>query len=177
MLAPLNESSELENLGLKSFDFFIPEVVMVNNVTYKKLQTGDELIFSELVLLFNKEFESPNTDYVNNDNIARLLSSPFFVCIVAIQGDEVIGGLTGYELDMYDRKGSTLYLYDIAVGTNYQRKGIGSSLIRELVKYCKSNEIRDIFVQADAIDQHAVEFYKNLGGEKSSVYQFTFAVV
>jgi len=149
---------------------------MVKNVTYKKLQVGDELIFFELVLLFNKEFESPNKDYVNIDNTTDLLRNPFFACIVAIKGDEVIGGLTGYELPMYDQIGSTLYLYDIAVGMNYQRKGIGSSLVRQLVEYCKTKQINDIFVQAEAIDQHAVDFYRKLGGEISSVYHFTFTV-
>ncbi|MFZ4193354.1 GNAT family N-acetyltransferase [Paenibacillus sp. NPDC058898] len=149
---------------------------MDKNVAYKKLQVGDELIFFELVLLFNKEFESPNKDYVNIENTTDLLLNPFFACIVAIKGDEVIGGLTGYELPMYDQMGSTLYLYDIAVGMNYQRKGIGSSLVRQLVEYCKSKQINDIFVQAEAIDQHAVDFYRKLGGEISSVCHFTFTV-
>ena len=149
---------------------------MDKNVTYRKLQEGDESIFFDLVLLFNEEFESPNTDFVNHANIAELLSNPLFICIVGIKGNEVIGGLTGYELPMYDRMGSSLYLYDIAVGGNDQRKGIGSRLVKELVEYCKSKQINEIFVQADAIDQHAVEFYKKLGGEISSVYQFTFTV-
>ncbi|OZB96162.1 GNAT family N-acetyltransferase [Paenibacillus sp. XY044] len=147
---------------------------MDKNVTYRKLQVGNESLFFDLVLLFNKEFETPNTDFVNNDNIAELLSNPLFICIVGIKGNEVIGGLTGYELPMYDRLGSSLYLYDIAVRRNDQRKGIGSRLVRELVENCKTKQINEIFVQADALDQHAVEFYRKLGGEISSVYHFTF---
>lgn len=143
-------------------------------VEYKKLTIGDESSFSKLVLLFNNEFESPDLNYVNDKNIRSLIAKPDFICFVAFIGDEVVGGLTGYELLMYDQEGSSMYLYDLAVDKNYQRRGIGSNLVGELMEYCRSKDIKDIFVQADVEDQHAVEFYNKIGGDDSETVQFTF---
>lgn len=143
-------------------------------VEYKKLTIGDESCFSKLVLLFNNEFESPDLNYVNDKNIRSLIAKPDFICFVAFIGDEVVGGLTGYELLMYDQEGSSMYLYDLAVDKNYQRRGIGSNLVGELMEYCRSKDIKDLFVQADVEDQHAVEFYNKIGGDDSETVQFSF---
>jgi aminoglycoside 3-N-acetyltransferase I len=143
-------------------------------VEYRKLAIGDESSFSKLVLLFNKEFESPDLNYVNDKNIRSLIAKPDFICFVAFIGDEVVGGLTGYELLMYDQEGSSMYLYDLAVDKNYQRRGIGSNLVGELMEYCRSKDIKDLFVQADVEDQHAVEFYNKIGGDDSETIQFSF---
>ncbi|MED3575165.1 GNAT family N-acetyltransferase [Cytobacillus praedii] len=143
-------------------------------VEYRKLAIGDESSFSKLVLLFNKEFESPDSNYVNDNNIRSLIAKPDFVCFVAFIDDEVVGGLTGYELLMYDQKGSSMYLYDLAVDKNYQRRGIGSNLVGELMDYCRSKDIKDLFVQANVEDQHAIEFYNKIGGDDSETVQFSF---
>lgn len=143
-------------------------------VEYRKLAIGDESSFSKLVLLFNKEFESPDLNYVNDKNIRSLIAKPDFICFVAFIGDEVVGGLTGYELLMYDQEGSSMYLYDLAVDKNYQRRGIGSNLVGELMDYCRSKDIKDLFVQADVEDQHAVEFYNKIGGDDLETVQFSF---
>ncbi|RJS50291.1 GNAT family N-acetyltransferase [Bacillus sp. PK3_68] len=143
-------------------------------VEYRKLAIGDKSSFSKLVLLFNKEFESQDLNYVNDKNIRNLIAKPDFICFVAFIGDEVVGGLTGYELLMYDQEGSSMYLYDLAVDKNYQRRGIGSNLVGELMDYCRSKDIKGLFVQADVEDQHAIEFYNKIGGDDSETVQFSF---
>lgn len=75
-------------------------------VKYRRLKSGDDSQFSDLVLLFNEEFESPSLTYVNTKNIGNLLNNLKFVCIVAQIDNRIIGGLTAYELEMYDREGS-----------------------------------------------------------------------
>lgn len=144
------------------------------SVSYKRLQAGDESLFAELVKLFNVEFEKPDLDYVNVENIKSLLTQPDFVCFVALSENHVVGGLTGYALKMYAQVGSTMYLYDMAVANTYQRKGIGSKLVTELKTYCAQNDIGDMYVQADVVDDHAIAFYENLGGEPADVVHFTF---
>lgn len=146
---------------------------MENNiVAYKKLQAGDDSEFSELVLLFNKVFQSPN--YVNSLNVKRLLNNPNFVCFVAYIDNKIVGGLTAYELEMYDQEGSTMYIYDLAVSEDYQRNGIGSRLVNEIMDYCRAKKIKDMFVQADEVDRHAIQFYKRIGGEQSKTFHFSF---
>lgn len=145
-------------------------------VQYTHLQSGDESKFTDLVLLFHKEFESPDPTLVNAANIKKLLTNPHFVCIIAQIGDKVVGGLTAYELERYDGEGSSMYLYDLAVCASYQRNGIGSRLVRELMEDCRSKGIRDLFVQADAEDRHALAFYKQIGGAPSETFHFTFSI-
>lgn len=91
---------------------------MANNIFYKKLYRGDEKTFYELVLLFNEVFKTTND--VNQENIKRLLHDPNFVCFTAIHDHEVIGGVTAYELLMYDMSNSAMFVYDLAVRTTHQ---------------------------------------------------------
>ncbi len=147
-----------------------------NSILFKRLQAGDASLFEELVKLFNVEFEKSDLDYVNVENIKSLLTKPDFVCFVALSENQVVGGLTGYALKMYGYVGSTMYLYDMAVANAYQRKGIGSKLVSELKTFCTQHGIRDMYVQADVIDDHAIAFYKNLGGEPADVVHFTFDI-
>jgi aminoglycoside 3-N-acetyltransferase I len=150
-------------------------MIMENHgIVYRKLGIVDESAFDGLVRLFNQEFEMPDLESVNSQNIKFLLESPHFVCIVALNGDEIVGGITGYELLMYDRPGSAMYLYDLAVAEKNRRQGIGSRLIQELRDYCRHQGIREIFVQADISDRHALAFYKSLGGKPTEVIQYSF---
>ncbi len=141
-------------------------------VTYKKLQSGNEKDFHDLVLLFNDVFETEND--VNKENIRRLLNNPSFVCVVAFHQSEVIGGITAYELMSYDRSGSVMYVYDLAVQNSHQRIGIGSRLVSELLADCRSKGIKELFVQAEEADGHAIQFYQKLGGESLKTRQFHF---
>ncbi len=129
-----------------------------DHVSYKKLHRGNEKDFYDLVLLFNEEFETTNE--VNKENIRQLLNNSNFVCFVSYIDKKIVGGLTAYELEMYDQKGSSMYIYDLAVSKEYQRNGIGSRLVNEIMDYCRSKGIKDMFVQADAVDEHAIQFYK-----------------
>lgn len=144
------------------------------NIVYCKLGTGDEAAFAGLVRLFNREFESSDPEYVNRHNIEILLARPDFVCIIACDGDEIVGGVTAYELRMYDRPGSVMYLYDLAVAEKCRRRGIGSELVQKLQEYCHRMGIRELFVQADTSDAHALAFYDSLGGRPSGVVQYSF---
>lgn len=142
------------------------------SISYKKLQAGDDQEFYNLVLLFNTVFESPHQ--VNMENIHRLLKKPSFVCYVALKNDEVVGGISAYELEMYDQPGSALYIYDLAVHHDYQRTGIGSKLMKEVMDYSKRNGIQTVFVQAEEEDQHAITFYQKIGGEPTKTCHFNF---
>lgn len=145
-----------------------------NHVTYKKLQSGNEKEFNDLVVLFNDVFETEND--VNKENIGRLLNNPSFVCLVALQHHEVIGGITAHELMSYDSPKSVMYVYDLAVQNSYQRSGIGSRLMTELFVDCRKRGIKELFVQAEEDDAHAIQFYRKLGGEPVKTRQFHYSL-
>ena len=70
---------------------------------------------------------------------------------------------------------SEIFIYDIAVRSDHQRKGIGRRLIEELRAQADAIGIQDMFVPADAEDLHALDFYRALGGEAAPVTIFTFS--
>lgn len=147
-----------------------------HSVVYRQLQRGDEAAFAELVRLFNDAFDEPADRRPNEANIGKLLADERFVCFTADIGGKLVGGITAYELAMYDREGSALYLYDLAVDSGCRRQGIGSGLVKALIGYCDARGIRELFVQADADDRHAVAFYASLGGEPLNAVQFALPV-
>ena len=99
-----------------------------------------------------------------------------FVVFVARHGDTVIGGLTAYVLAGYYSESSEVYLYDLAVAASFQRKGIGRKLLQALTGFCRENNFREFFVQADEVDTHALEFYRSTGGRPEKVVHFTYPI-
>lgn len=53
------------------------------------------------------------------------------------------------------------HIYDLAVSTSYQRKGIGSKLIAFANEYCKQSGFEEVFVQAEKDDDYAIDFYRS----------------
>ena len=106
----------------------------------------------------------------------KLLSNTNFIAIAAFRENEIVGGLTAYELSMYYSDNSEIFLYDLAVKPEYQRMGIGKRLIHHLREYCVKNGIDEFFVLAHAEDEHAVEFYRSTGGKSEKVVNFLYNV-
>jgi aminoglycoside 3-N-acetyltransferase I len=84
------------------------------------------LTAGQLFLLFQQVFDA-KLPTVKKAYLKKLLNRPDFICFAAIYKNEVIGGLTAYELPMYHSETSEMYIYDIAVKPAFQRKGIGKN--------------------------------------------------
>jgi aminoglycoside 3-N-acetyltransferase I len=145
-----------------------------NEFQVKRLGVKDALLFQKLIHLFHEVFEMDT--YTGSDEVYlnRLLENDQFVVLVIWKGDEVVGGLTGYELSLYYGKYKELYLYDMAIKQTFQRKGLGAQLIAELRAYCQGKGIQDFFVEAHQEDIHALEFYRAAGGKAEKVVHFNF---
>ena len=143
---------------------------------YKKLTDSDLHHLIALIRLYEDVFEMRNFIMPNHDYLQTLLhqESPFFV--VALLDDVVIGGLTAHILPSTYFPSSEIYIYDLAVRTEHQRKGIGRELIASLKKYCASLGMKEIFVQADIEDQHALDFYNATGGAAERVIHFSYSL-
>ena len=147
---------------------------MKSNFEIKHLAKEDLSKFTSLIQLFNTVFEEENPTIGSEVNSLRLLDDNRFIAIVALTENEVVGGLTAYELPMYHWDASEIFLYDLAVKPEYQRMGIGKGLIQSLKEYCIKNGIKDFFVMAHEEDEHAVEFYRSTGGRSEKVVNFLY---
>lgn len=123
-----------------------------------------------MAAVFAEECEQLSDAYVD-----RLLNRNDFWAIAAFIGDEIIGGVTAHTLPMTRTESSEIFVYDIAVRGDQQRKGIGRQLMMALRQMASDVGIQDVFVPADNDDGHALDFYRALGGVPSPVTFFSFA--
>jgi aminoglycoside 3-N-acetyltransferase I len=144
-------------------------------ITTKKLVGHDIDEFVRLIKLFEEVFEMENLAMPHRVYLRQVLSKPEFIALVALEGQRVVGGLTAYVLEQYYSEKPLAYLYDLGVEPARQRRGIGRQLIAAFQQYCQEQGFKEIFVQADLEDEHAIEFYRAALAEgEKEVRQFYF---
>ena len=140
----------------------------------KKLTHLDIGEFLQLIRVFEEVFEMKGFKMPAEKHLSDLLGKDDFMVFVALSGHQVLGGLTAYTLMQYYTESPLVYIYDLAVKTDYQRKGIGKKLMSGIIDFCKLNEMDEIFVQADLEDGYAIDFYRSTGGKPEEVIHFSY---
>lgn len=129
--------------------------------------TPDDIALMEgLLAMFGEAFGEVETYGGNRPSesyLRQLLGSDYFIALVALKQDEVVGGIAAYELKKFERQRSEIYIYDLAVAAAHRRERIATALIQELKKIAKARGVYVIFVQADFGDEPAIELYTKLG--------------
>jgi aminoglycoside 3-N-acetyltransferase I len=147
----------------------------MNKITkISKLAPDDVDSFTTLIHIFEDVFEIRKFQPPALNHLHAVLKQDCFHVFVARDNNHVIGGLTAYELTSYYTEGAYLYVYDLAVAREYQRQGIGTSLIAAVKDYFRGSHIEEIFVQAEAADDYAVDFYRSTGARSDNVVSFTY---
>jgi aminoglycoside 3-N-acetyltransferase I len=148
------------------------------NYSYKRLESSDVEIIKQLLAMFGKAFNDMDAYQGNipeDEYLRSLLSKPHFIALVALDGDEIIGGLAGYELEKFERERKEIYIYDLAVAEEHRRKGIATALISRLKDIAKGRGAYTLFVQADHGDEPAIKLYERFG-KKEDVHHFDIPV-
>lgn len=141
----------------------------MKNILIKNLQTTTEL--NELISVFSQAFES---EYSTSETyLQTILQNKAAICLGAFSEQKIVGGVIAFEMTpIHGTK--ELYLYDIAVHPDYQKRGIGAKLIEHVKAEAKTRDIGTIFVEAESEDEGAVTFYRKIGGEELTVNHFNF---
>ncbi len=143
-------------------------------VRTRRLTSGDRLaaarMFEMMADVFAEEREPLSDAYLD-----RLLSRDNFWAIAAFSGDEIVGGVTAHTLPMTRTETSEIFVYDVAIREDQQRKGIGRQLMTVLCEMAADVGIHEVFVAADNDDVHALDFYRALGAMPSPVTMFSFS--
>lgn len=145
-------------------------------IKINKLQQDDVKKFIELIRVFEIVFEMKNSKMPPQMYLEQLLKRDDFFVFVATFDGEVVGGLTSYIMHQYYSEMPLVYIYDLAVNTKWQRNGIGKMLIAENNKYCKSIHVEVVMVQADEVDDYAIEFYHSTGATGQKVIHFDYII-
>lgn len=140
-----------------------------------RLRREDSLILRKLVHLFQEVFEMKKREPVKKSYLKTLLQNSNFIACVVIHKNKIVGGLTAFELPLYYSASSEVFIYDLAISPEFQRKGLGKKLLTSLKKYCKQKGIPEIFVAANKEDKHAINFYQSTGGKSEKVIHFNYS--
>jgi len=118
--------------------------------------------------LFGVVFGEPETysDHPPSSNyLKELLLQEHFLAFAALNNKRVVGALVAYELKKFERQRSEIYIYDLAVHSDFRRQGIATDLIDSLCQLARKRGISTVFVQADTSEQDAaaIALYTKLG--------------
>ncbi|MES2389197.1 MAG: GNAT family N-acetyltransferase [Bacteroidota bacterium] len=143
-------------------------------VTYKILGPGDSAIARALTHWFQTddgiaEPNIPTTTYMEN-----LLQKDDFHIIVAYSGEQIIGGVTGYEMEMYMQETRELFLYEIGVHEGFRQRGIAKTLIGMLKDICMKRGVSAMYVGTWEGNEAAERLYAGSGGKRELIPWFTF---
>jgi GNAT superfamily N-acetyltransferase len=144
------------------------------SIQVRRLDHRDLDKFLALIGVFEEVFEMKGFKMPDEKYLQALLAKEDFFVFVALLEEKVVGGLTAYTLQQYYSERPLVYLYDLAVLSRYQRQGIGKLLMEGITTFCKAIGMEEVFVQADQVDQHAIEFYQATGGIAEQVVHFYY---
>jgi aminoglycoside 3-N-acetyltransferase I len=146
------------------------------NVEIYQLGQHDTRSFTKLLTLFAEVFEMERFAPPTEEHLEYVLSKENFLAFTASVSDQIVGGVTCYILDQYYNTSSYIYIFDLAVHPQYQRMGFGRRLLQAVIERGKSLGAEEVFVQADDVDIHALEFYRASGGLAEKVTHFTYSL-
>ena len=131
---------------------------MQEPVHVKALGADDVPAMRQMLALFGKAFDDLPTYTGNQPDdayLTDLLARNTFIAIGAF--------VAAYVLPKFEQTRAELYIYDLAVGEPYRRRGIATGMIEQLKRLAASRRIYMIFVQADYGDEAAIHLYTKLG--------------
>jgi ribosomal protein S18 acetylase RimI-like enzyme len=132
------------------------------------LGPGDDAAVMELSPLFDHPAVS--------EHVARFLDDDRHHLLVAREADTPVGFVTGVEMTHPD-KGTEMFLYELAVGDEWQRRGIGRALVDALAALARERGCYGMWVLTDRPNIAAVATYTSAGGDDAGdqvMFDWTF---
>ena len=113
--------------------------------TIRRLHAGDEDVIRRLA------DDEPRT---------ALLADPAMIFLVAFDGEEPVGFVFGYELEVHEA---------------HRRRGIAARLLRDLLRRAQDDGIIDAFVLTEPDNDAANALYASLGGRRSTAHMYEWS--
>lgn len=85
--------------------------------------------------------------------------------LLAYLDDAPAGFVRGTELRRLDGPEKQMFLYEIGVAPEYQRRGVATALIRALEQLCRDRGFAEMFVFTNRSNVPAMRLYESTGGQ------------
>jgi len=144
------------------------------DIIIERLSPSDTGKFTELIQVFEDVFERKNFQMPDETYLEQVLNKEDFFVFIASKDNTIVGGLTAYILHQYYSKSPLVYIYDLAVKTEYQWQGIGKKLIAANNTYCRDIGAEVVMLQAEEEDDYAIKFYHSTGATSQRVVHFEY---
>jgi ribosomal protein S18 acetylase RimI-like enzyme len=125
-----------------------------SGLTVRRLAAGDD----DEVRAASHLFDGPARD----DATARFLSDPNHHLLIAYEGEEPVGFVSGVELTHPD-KGTEMFLYELSVEEPFRRRGIGRALVTALGELAHERGCFGMFVLTAHDNDAALATYDTPG--------------
>ena len=103
-----------------------------------------------------------------NATYSALLSEERSYTLAAYADEELAGFLIGYELKRLETSQTMMFLYTIDVLPQFQRRGVGKKLVRELKRICVRRGVLKMFVITSEANPPAMALYRSTKGRRES---------
>lgn len=143
----------------------------------QQLEKNDLEAFRSLIQIYVDLFGMEDYQPIADSNLLNSLQQTNFEVFVATINNKMVGGLTIYILQPYYSAKGIAYIYDLGVAEQFQRMEIGKELLNHLKIFCATNNLEELYVQAEAIDRHAINFYRGTNpSSEMEVVHFNYSI-
>lgn len=136
----------------------------MSEIEIKKLNVTEVTQARNLAEMFGFSKGSRHQVFASENYVRKLLEREDFHVIVAVESGRLVGGLTAYEMQMFKRETTEMFLYEIEVAESHRQKGIGKALIEFLKQICATKGIVEMFVGTETDNLPARKLYAGTGG-------------
>jgi len=143
----MGKSEEREELGLKQF----------------RIRTGDEDDLAALAALADEFLPGEAEAETRLGVLRQSLIDPNYALLVADADGRIIGFIDHWVINDFVHGGKLGYIQNLYVSPEYRRKGVGSSLLKEMIERAKANRVLEIHVSTEFDNRGAIEFYRKQG--------------
>ena len=126
----------------------------------ERLGPGDEAT----VLAAGDLFDGPPT----LEWTAAFLASPGHHLLLAIDGDDAIGFVTGIEM-VHPDKGRELFVYELGTAAPHRRRGVASALLAALADRARELGCYGLWVATEPENQAALATYRSAGFDEAEL--------
>lgn len=125
---------------------------------YRRLSIDD----LAMAMAMNRDFRE---GFAEESSLRAFLCDPDCWLFAAVEDRRIIGFAYGYALQRLNTQRKMLYIHEVGVLDDCQRQGIGSRLMKELMKACEAEHICKMFLVCYQNNAGANALYRKAGGE------------